>query len=211
MGVQIRGRFHLHLHSCLLFCSLSLLFTFCMFYSIFFFSHHIFFLPHHSFPCPVLLHICTIQMMLESPEDPKSMETVIEDLKKALELEPLSAYAMFSLGTAYHRVASIMQSAQMLSMATSTFEEASKKFPTFVDGLVLYAMVCIYVTKLHVIYIYIYVSESAVDSLCGLISRNLCTIGPFMKTLVRVNLKCFNACPRLSITECSGWYGLSAV
>ena len=68
----------------------------------------------------------------------------MEDLKKALVLVPESAYAMFSLGTAYHRVASMTQSTQMLSMATSTFTEAAEKFPEFVDGIVLYAMVCLY-------------------------------------------------------------------
>ena len=66
---------------------------------------------------------------------------MIEDLKEALVRMPESAYAAFSLATAYHRIASMNQSMQLLSQATAKFEEASKKFPDFTDGMVLYALV----------------------------------------------------------------------
>lgn len=66
---------------------------------------------------------------------------MVEDLKKTLAMVPDCPYAAFSLATTYHRLAGMSQSMQVLTQSTAHFEEASKKFPQFVDGLVLYAMV----------------------------------------------------------------------
>ena len=69
------------------------------------------------------------------------MKGVVKDLKKATILAPQSAFALFSLATAYHRVAKMMQSKLILIKAVSTFKEAFIKFPEYGDGLVLFAMV----------------------------------------------------------------------
>ena len=45
------------------------------------------------------------------------------------------------LATAYFRKACLAQSMQMFTKAGSQFEEARKKFPDFVDGLILNAIV----------------------------------------------------------------------
>ena len=69
------------------------------------------------------------------------MKAVIEGLKKAISLAPQSAYALYSLATAYHRLAGMSQSEQILGEAINTFNKAYGKFPEYGDGLVLYAMV----------------------------------------------------------------------
>ena len=73
--------------------------------------------------------------------DPQALEGVVEDLKKTVRIVPQCGYAAFSLATVYHRLAGMGQSMQMLSQATRGFEEAYSKFPTFTDGMILYAMV----------------------------------------------------------------------
>ncbi len=80
-------------------------------------------------------------MKLESASGPQDLEAAVEDFQRALEKVPDSEYAAFSLATAYHRLAGASQSEQLLAQTTARFEEAAAKFPTFTDGMVLYAMV----------------------------------------------------------------------
>ena len=56
-------------------------------------------------------------------------------------MAPTSPYASYSLASTFHRIAGMHQSMQMLESARQKFEDAVKKFPNYVDGLVLYALV----------------------------------------------------------------------
>ena len=69
------------------------------------------------------------------------LSSCIADLEKAVSLAPNSGHAAYLLATAYFRKACLAQSMQMFTKAGSQFEEARKKFPDFVDGLILNAMV----------------------------------------------------------------------
>lgn len=69
------------------------------------------------------------------------LSSCIGDLEKAVSLTPTSGHASYLLATACFRMACVAQSMQMFTKAGSLFEEARKKFPDFVDGLILYAMV----------------------------------------------------------------------
>ena len=86
-------------------------------------------------------------MHLESASKPEDLESAIADLKRAVDKAPESSYAAFSLATAYHRMAGVSQSEQLLAQTTARFEEAAARFPTFTDGMVLYAMVCIIIER----------------------------------------------------------------
>ena len=82
------------------------------------------------------------QLGLES-EDPQGLNVVSEDLEKAVKMAPNFPYASYSLASTYHRIAGLLQSVQTLELARDKFEEAVKKFPNYVDGLVLYALVSV--------------------------------------------------------------------
>ena len=82
------------------------------------------------------------QVGLES-EDPQGLNVVSEDLEKAVKMAANFPYASYSLASTYHRIAGLLQSVQTLELARDKFEEAVKKFPNYVDGLVLYALVSV--------------------------------------------------------------------
>ena len=83
------------------------------------------------------------QVSLEG-DDMNGLSTVSEDLEKAIKLAPNCPFALYSLASTYHRIAGIHQSMQLLESARIKFEDAVRKFPNFVDGLILYSMVSIY-------------------------------------------------------------------
>ena len=58
-------------------------------------------------------------------------------------MAPNFPYASYSLASTYHRIAGLLQSVQTLELARDKFEDAVKKFPNYVDGLVLYALVSV--------------------------------------------------------------------
>ncbi len=89
----------------------------------------------HSFLPP-------LQLVLESEEQQSFTSTVVEDLEKGQSLAPTSPQAAYLLSSAYHRMAGMQQSMQLLETARGLFTEAIQKFPDFGDGLLLYAMVC---------------------------------------------------------------------
>lgn len=78
---------------------------------------------------------------MDAATDLKCLSSCIADLEKAVHLAPTSGHAAYLLAAAYSRMAFIAQSMQMFTKAGSQFEEARKKFPDFVDGLIFYAMV----------------------------------------------------------------------
>ena len=80
-------------------------------------------------------------MNLESSGDASVLHSGIDTLEKVLERVPDCPFATFTLATSYHRLAGMTQSQLCLQQAMSKFEEGSKKFPEYVDGMVLYAMV----------------------------------------------------------------------
>ncbi len=80
--------------------------------------------------------------MLESEEQQAGIGTVVQDLEKGLSLAPSSPQVAYLLASAYHRLASMQQSLQLLETAKTKFSEAVEKFPNFGDGLLLYSMVC---------------------------------------------------------------------
>ena len=69
------------------------------------------------------------------------LSSCILDLEKAVSMAPKSGHAAYLLATAYFQKACLAQSMELFTKAGSQFEEAIKKFPDFVDGLILYAMV----------------------------------------------------------------------
>ena len=62
-------------------------------------------------------------------------------------MAPNFPYASYSLASTYHRIAGLLQSVQTLELARDKFEDAVKKFPNYVDGLVLYALVSVKVLE----------------------------------------------------------------
>ena len=58
-------------------------------------------------------------------------------------MAPNFPYACYSLVSTYHCIAGVLQSVQTLELARNKFEDAVKKFPNYVDGLVLYALVSV--------------------------------------------------------------------
>ena len=58
-------------------------------------------------------------------------------------MTPNFPYASYSLVSTYHCIAGLLQSVQTLELARDKFEDAVKKFPNYVDGLVLYALVSV--------------------------------------------------------------------
>ena len=70
-----------------------------------------------------------------------NLDSVVEDLTKAVERAPQQPYPIYSLASSFHRLASISQSMQLIQTARIKFQEALRKFPTFADGLILYALV----------------------------------------------------------------------
>jgi import receptor subunit TOM70 len=91
--------------------------------------------------CPdsidVLVH--RARVCLES-EEMSNLDSVVEDLTKAVERAPQQPYPIYSLASSFHRLASISQSMQLIQTARIKFQEALRKFPTFADGLILYAL-----------------------------------------------------------------------
>lgn len=83
-----------------------------------------------------------LQLSLESEDPQAPLGTLVEDLEKGLSLAPTSPQAAYLLASAYHRMAGLQQSMQLLETAKTKFGEAVQKFPNFGDGLLLYAMVC---------------------------------------------------------------------
>ncbi len=81
-----------------------------------------------------------LQVGLET-EDSHAFMTVVDDLERALKMAPESPFMVYSLASTYHRIAGATQSMQQLELARVKFEEAMKKFPVFVDGLILYSLV----------------------------------------------------------------------
>ena len=74
-----------------------------------------------------------------------NLQSVISDLSEAVRAAPDQPYPLYSLASSYHRLASINQSMQLIESARTKFQEALKKFPKFADGLILYALVHLYV------------------------------------------------------------------
>ena len=99
-----------------------------------------------------LYYYLLLQVCLES-EEMSNLDTVVEDLTKAVEKAPQQPYPIYSLASSFHRLASISQSMQLIQTARIKFQEALRKFPTFADGLILYALVrtqyCIYYILVH--------------------------------------------------------------
>ena len=58
-------------------------------------------------------------------------------------MAPNFPYASYSLASTYHHIAGLLQSVQTLELARDKFEDAVKKFPNYVDGLVLYTLVSV--------------------------------------------------------------------
>lgn len=83
-------------------------------------------------------------MSLETEDVTTNLDTVVDDLTKAVNAAPDQAYPLYSLAAAYHRMASMKQSMQLVETARSKFQDAFKKFPKFADGLILYALVRMY-------------------------------------------------------------------
>ena len=81
------------------------------------------------------------KIILETAEDPNQLSKCIDDLEKAIRMAPNSAHAAYSLASAYHRLAGMTQSMQVLETARIKFEENRGKFPNFADGMILYALV----------------------------------------------------------------------
>ena len=81
------------------------------------------------------------QTGLES-DDVQGFTAAADDLERALRMSPGSPFILYSLASTYHRIASVHQSVQLLESARLKFEEAVAKFPSFVDGIILYALVC---------------------------------------------------------------------
>ena len=79
-------------------------------------------------------------MYLES-EDVSNLDLVVEDLTKAVERAPDQPYPIYSLASSFHRLASISQSLQLIETARLKFQEGLRRFPSFADGLILYALV----------------------------------------------------------------------
>ena len=88
------------------------------------------------------MYTCTFlcQVSLET-EDVMNLDSVIDDLSKAVKAAPDQPYPLYSLASSYHRMASVNQSMQLVETARSTFQNALNKFPKFADGLILYALV----------------------------------------------------------------------
>ena len=80
------------------------------------------------------------QVVLES-EEMTSLDTVVEDLTKAVGRAPDQPYPIYSLASSFHRLASISQSMQLIETARAKFQEGLRRFPAFADGLILYALV----------------------------------------------------------------------
>ena len=91
------------------------------------------------------IHTHTHAQVGMEAEDIQGLTSVTEDLEKALKMAPNSPYALFSLASVFHRMASVHQSMQLLESARLKFEDAVQKFPNYTDGLILYAMVCVHV------------------------------------------------------------------
>ena len=102
--------------------------------------------------CVCTYTVLLLQVCLES-EEMSNLDTVVEDLTKAVEKAPQQPYPIYSLASSFHRLASISQSMQLIQTARIKFQEALRKFPTFADGLILYALVrtqyCIYYILVH--------------------------------------------------------------
>ena len=104
--------------------------------------------PQHTHTAThTLIHIHS-QVGLET-EDPSQLTTVVQDLEKAVAQAPDFPYAQFTLASAYHRMAGVQQSMQLVETARVKFNDAVKRFPTFADGLVLYALVRVRVLLMH--------------------------------------------------------------
>jgi import receptor subunit TOM70 len=73
-------------------------------------------------------------------EEAMNLDSVIDDLSKAVSAAPDQPYPLYSLASSYHRMASIQQSMQLVETARSKFQNALNKFPKFADGLILYAL-----------------------------------------------------------------------
>ena len=58
-------------------------------------------------------------------------------------MAPNFPYACYSLVSTYHCIAGLFQSVQTLELARDKFEDAVKKFPNYVDGLVPYTLVSV--------------------------------------------------------------------
>jgi tetratricopeptide (TPR) repeat protein len=86
------------------------------------------------------IYFLLLQVCLES-EEMSNLDSVVEDLTKAVERAPQQPYPIYSLASSFHRLASISQSMQLIQTARIKFQEALRKFPTFADGLILYALV----------------------------------------------------------------------
>ncbi len=74
-------------------------------------------------------------------EEPQAFLSVLDDLERALKMAPESPFILYSLASTYHRIAGASQSMQQLELARVKFDEAVKKFPNYVDGLILYSLV----------------------------------------------------------------------
>lgn len=85
-----------------------------------------------------LMHRARVNLELATSLD--SLGAIVDDLEQTLSKVPGSAYAAFTLAAVLHRMAGACQSMELLDKAREGFEGAVKKFPTFVDGMVLYAM-----------------------------------------------------------------------
>ena len=81
------------------------------------------------------------KIILETAEGPDQLSKCINDLERAIKMAPNSAHAAYSLASAYHRLAGMTQSMQVLETARTKFEENRGKFPNFADGLILHALV----------------------------------------------------------------------